>query len=146
MVDGVIMAEKKRRSSTCHCIQLRRAASRVTERYDMALAPAGLTVGQYSLLAHLERLEPVSVSRLAEELELERTTLVRTLKPVLARQLVADAAEPGRRSRALTRTGEGRTLLEQARPLWRAAQEDVERRLGEGGIAALEALLERLEF
>ena len=89
------MAEKKRRSSTCHCIQLRRAASRVTERYDMALAPAGLTVGQYSLLAHLERLEPVSVSRLAEELELERTTLVRTLKPVLARQLVADAAEPG---------------------------------------------------
>ena len=94
------MAEKKRRSSTCHCIQLRRAASRVTERYDMALAPAGLTVGQYSLLAHLERLEPVSVSRLAEELELERTTLVRTLKPVLARHLVADAAEPGRRSRA----------------------------------------------
>ena len=140
------MAEKKRRSSTCHCIQLRQAASRVTERYDMALAPAGLTVGQYSLLAHLERLEPVSVSRLAEELELERTTLVRTLKPVLARQLVADAAEPGRRSRALTLTGEGRTLLEQARPLWRAAQEDVERRLGEGGIAALEALLERLEF
>ena len=140
------MAEKKRRSSTCHCIQLRRAASRVTERYDMALAPAGLTVGQYSLLAHLERLEPVSVSRLAEELELERTTLVRTLKPVLARQLVADAAEPGRRSRALTLTGEGRTLLEQARPLWRAAQEDVERRLGEGGIAALEALLELLEF
>ena len=140
------MAEKKRRSSTCHCIQLRRAASRVTERYDMALAPAGLTVGQYSLLAHLERLEPVSVSRLAEELELERTTLVRTLKPVLARQLVADAAEPGRRSRALTLTGEGRTLLEQARPLWRASQEDVERRLGEGGIAALEALLERLEF
>ena len=140
------MAEKKRRSSTCHCIQLRRAASRVTERYDMALAPAGLTVGQYSLLAHLERLEPVSVSRLAEELELERTTLVRTLKPVLARQLVADAAEPGRRSRALTLTGEGRTLLEQARPLWRAAHEDVERRLGEGGIAALEALLERLEF
>ena len=140
------MAEKKRRSSTCHCIQLRRAASRVTERYDMALAPAGLTVGQYSLLAHLERLEHVSVSRLAEELELERTTLVRTLKPVLARQLVADAAEPGRRSRALTLTGEGRTLLEQARPLWRAAQEDVERRLGEGGIAALEALLERLEF
>lgn len=140
------MAEKKRRSSTCRCIQLRRAASRVTERYDMALAPAGLTVGQYSLLAHLERLEPVSVSRLAEELELERTTLVRTLKPVLARQLVADAAEPGRRSRALTLTGEGRTLLEQARPLWRAAQEDVERRLGEGGIAALEALLERLEF
>ena len=56
MEDGVIMAEKKRRSSTCHCIQLRRAASRVTERYDMALAPAGLTVGQYSLLAHLERL------------------------------------------------------------------------------------------
>ncbi|MCB7514746.1 MarR family winged helix-turn-helix transcriptional regulator [bacterium 210917-SL.2.15] len=140
------MAEKKRRSSTCHCIQLRRAASRVTERYDVALAPAGLTVGQYSLLAHLERLEPVSVSRLAEELELERTTLVRTLKPVLARQLVADAAEPGRRSRALTLTGEGRTLLEQARPFWRAAQEDVERRLGEGGIAALEALLERLEF
>ncbi len=68
------MAEKRRRSGTCYCIQLRRAASRVTEQYDAALAPVGLTVGQYSLLAHLERLEPVSVSVLAEEMELERTT------------------------------------------------------------------------
>ena len=84
------MAEKRRRSGMCYCIQLRRAASRVTEQYDAALAPVGLTVGQYSLLAHLERLEPVSVSVLAEEMELERTTLVRTLKPVLARHWVAD--------------------------------------------------------
>ena len=106
----------------------------------------GLTVGQYSLLAHLERLEPVSVSVLAEEMELERTTLVRTLKPVLARHWVTDAAEPGRRSRALTLTGAGRDLLEQARPLWRAAQADVEHRLGEDGVAALEALLDQLEF
>lgn len=111
-----------------------------------ALAPVGLTVGQYSLLAHLERLEPVSVSVLAEEMELERTTLVRTLKPVLARHWVTDAAEPGRRSRALTLTGAGRSLLEQARPLWRAAQADVEHRLGEDGVAALEALLDQLEF
>ena len=138
------MAEKRRRSGTCYCIQLRRAASRVTEQYDAA--PVGLTVGQYSLLAHLERLEPVSVSVLAEEMELERTTLVRTLKPVLARHWVADAAEPGRRSRALTLTGAGRSLLEQARPLWRAAQAGVEHRLGEDGVAALEALLDQLEF
>ena len=133
------MAEKRRRSGTCYCIQLRRAASRVTEQYDA-------TVGQYSLLAHLERLEPGSVSVLAEEMELERTTLVRTLKPVLARHWVTDAAEPGRRSRALTLTGAGRSLLEQARPLWRAAQADVEHRLGEDGVAALEALLDQLEF
>ena len=140
------MWQKRRRSGTCYCIQLRRAASQVTEQYDAALAPVGLTVGQYSLLAHLERLEPVSVSVLAEEMELERTTLVRTLKPVLARHWVTDAAEPGRRSRALTLTGAGRSLLEQARPLWRAAQADVEHRLGEDGVAALEALLDQLEF
>ena len=39
------MAEKRRRNGTCYCIQLRRAANRVTEQYDAALAPVGLTVG-----------------------------------------------------------------------------------------------------
>lgn len=140
------MAEKRRRSGTCYCIQLRRAASRVTEQYDAALAPVGLTVGQYSLLAHLERLEPVSVSVLAEEMELERTTLVRTLKPVLARHWVTDAAEPGRAQPGIDTDRGGAEPLEQARPLWRAAQADVEHRLGEDGVAALEALLDQLEF
>lgn len=140
------MAEKRRRSGTCYCIQLRRAASRVTEQYDAALAPVGLTVGQYSLLAHLERLEPGQCQCAG------RRDGVGANDPGAHAQACAGsalgdgcgrtrAAQPG-----IDTDRGGAEPLEQARPLWRAAQADVEHRLGEDGVAALEALLDQLEF
>ena len=37
----------------CTCSRLRRAGRRVTQLYDQALGPAGLTIGQFGLLAYL---------------------------------------------------------------------------------------------
>ena len=54
------MAEKRRRSGTCYCIQLRRAASRVTEQYDAAQADVEHRLGEdgvAALEALLDQLE-----------------------------------------------------------------------------------------
>ena len=56
------------------------------------LEKAGITRGQYALLANIERNPGISVSALAETMDLERTTLVRNLKPLEARGLIVDAA------------------------------------------------------
>ena len=39
----------------CTCFRLRSLTRRVTQLYDQVLAPSGLTVTQYSLLAHARR-------------------------------------------------------------------------------------------
>lgn len=51
--------------STCHCILLRKASRRVSSYYDEALAPLGVNIGQFSLLRHVNRLAPVSLTELA---------------------------------------------------------------------------------
>ena len=42
-----------RRIMECTCMRMRRATRRVTQLYDRALEPAGLTVNQFGLLAYL---------------------------------------------------------------------------------------------
>src|ERR671927_476049 len=69
--------------SGCTCFKLRRLTRRVTAVYDRALSAVGMRVTQYSLLAQLRRLRGLSMSQLAEALDMDRTTLTRNLKPLL---------------------------------------------------------------
>ena len=133
-----------RTASKCYCIQFRRAANYLTKQYDRRLQPAGLTVNQFSLLSNLDRLETANVSELAEYVGLERSTLVRTLKPLLERGWIRDAAKPGTRDRAIQLTEEGRNTLVKARTYWKEAQAEVEKELGREGIAELRRIMEKL--
>lgn len=137
------MGQEKREHS-CYCIHLRRAANGVSQFYDSFLAPTGLSVNQFSLLLNLERLGSGSVSDLAHYVGLERTTLVRTLRPLLERGLITDAAETGRRSRDLRLTEAGRRAVDQGLPLWERAQAEISRRLGPEGAETLHQLLDAL--
>lgn len=71
-----------------------------------------------------------SVSALANAVDMERTTLVRTLKPLEARNLINDTSESGVRSRKLHLTEEGYKLAAQARPLWLQASSEIEQKIG----------------
>ena len=135
----------KKSPSPCNCLNLRRAALNMTKIYDDYLAPSGLTVGQYSLLRHLNVLGPVSVSVLAEKIRLDRTTLVRNLQPLEESGLIIDISAPGTRGRELELTEQGAEKYEEALKLWNDAQNYVEQSLGTQSIEQLTALLERVE-
>jgi len=95
----------------------------VSQIYDGCLAAYGLTITQYGLLAHIRRLDGVSIGALAVELVMDPTTLTRNLRPLQKRNLVSlvpDKAD--RRTRVLRLTDEGRALLREARPGWEEAQ------------------------
>lgn len=107
----------------CLCLHVRRAARAVARRYDELLRPVGLTNGQFSLLMALNRPEPPVMGEVAALLAMDRTTLTANLKPLERRGLVAvapDAAD--KRSRRLALTEAGRTVLEEAVPLWHQGQ------------------------
>lgn len=115
----------------CICGRLRMAARAVTQAYDAALAPSGLTVTQFALLAALYRLGPTAVGALAREMVMDRTTLTRNLRPLEARGLiVAVPGDDDKRRRVLALTDAGDEAFATALPLWRAEQARMRARLG----------------
>ena len=133
-------------SSRCICINLRQASLAVTRFYDTALEPSGLKVTQYSVLKGVRRLEPVSISRLAEELGLDRTTLGRNLRVLEREKLVAlGPGQADQREHNVRLTEEGQQALAVAYPLWKQAQLKITRNLGTEQVEALTSLLSNLE-
>ncbi len=134
--------------SPCHCFNFKRAENKLVEFYDSFFKTAGITANQYSILAHIKKLAPITVSSLAENLGLARTTLVRNLKPLEKRKLVLDLASNGR-GRQLVLSEEGRKIQEKSEFLWQEAQKALETSLGTENLqnlyTVLEIILNKLE-
>jgi DNA-binding MarR family transcriptional regulator len=81
----------------CNCLAARQAARHITQFYDQFLAPSGLRTTQFSILAKLSRLGPMTINALAADLVMDRTTLGRNLLPLERDGLIA--VETGRRDR-----------------------------------------------
>ncbi len=129
----------------CTCLRLRKAARRVSQIYDAALQPFGLTVTQYSLLGHAKTLDGIGIGTLAETMVMDPTTLTRNLRPLQRRKLlvlVADVRD--RRNRNIHLTDAGREALARARPGWVAAQKQVATALGDTDGPALAGTIDRL--
>lgn len=135
----------ERKKSACYCINLRRVANAMTAMYDAFLEPTGLSVNQYSLLLNIDQLEMCSVSDLALCVGLERTTLVRTLKPLFDQALIEDISDVTTRNREIQVTSKGKQLLLQGKPLWEKAQNEIEQKLGEHHIAELSEIVTKLK-
>ena len=94
--------------SDCNCLAVRQAARHVTQFYDQCLAPAGLRSTQFSILAKLQRHGPVSINALADQLVMDRTTLGRTMLPLVRDGLIIlESAAADRRSKELRHTRAG---------------------------------------
>jgi DNA-binding MarR family transcriptional regulator len=112
------------------CFAVRQAARHLSQLYERHLCAAGLTPTQFSILGALGRESSLTMAELARSMVMERTTLVRALRPLLRSALVADAPGSGERRRRLALTAQGRTRLSAAHVHWRAAQDEFERRFG----------------
>ncbi|MEZ0274334.1 MAG: MarR family winged helix-turn-helix transcriptional regulator [Roseimicrobium sp.] len=126
----------------CVCFNLRWAARAVTQFYDGELRRHGIRPTQGSILAALSARDVWSMAELSEALGLERTTLVRNLKP-LQRDGFVKASGGGRGGRVeLSLTAKGRKQIEKIAPAWRTAQSAAVNTLGEKRWSALLADLE----
>lgn len=132
----------------CTCAKLRRLSRRVTAVYDRELAGAGLRVTQYSMLGVIQREAgqggmPLTV--LAERLDMDRTTLSRNLKPLIAQgwaELVSSDTDA--RVRLARVTAAGASAWQAARPHWKRAQLEVNRTLGEDTVDRLHQWLDQV--
>ncbi len=129
----------------CNCAVLRQAARRVTKIYDDALAPSGLGVNQFSILARLSLVGPSTIQDLARLLVMDRSTLGHLLRPLEKRGLVTlKISDQDRRSRILALTPAGEAAVARARPLWAAAQRRFEGTFGKEAAVELRAVLKEI--
>jgi DNA-binding MarR family transcriptional regulator len=129
----------------CNCAALRQAARRVTKIYDDALAPSGLGVNQFSILARLSLVGPSTIQDLARLLVMDRSTLGHLLRPLEKRGLATlKISDQDRRSRILALTPAGEAAVARARPLWAAAQRRFEGTFGKEAAVELRAVLKEI--
>ena len=129
----------------CNCAALRQAARRVTRLYDEALAPIGLSVNQFSILARLNRVGPSSIQDLARLLVMDRSTLGHLLRPLEKRGFVKlEVSERDRRGRKVALTPAGKAAAARARPLWAEAQRSFENTFGNEAALEIRAVLKEI--
>ena len=129
----------------CHCQVLRRAARRISDMYDEMLAPTGLRATQFAILATLGASDGMSVNKLADKLDLDRTTTGKNLRPLERDGLVAvHVSDTDRRSRTIALTPVGQKKLGAAVPLWVEAQARFETRNGQRKMRKLRSELGEL--
>ncbi len=128
----------------CSCFRLRRLTRRVTRHYDLYLAAAGLTVTQFGVLSLLlDEAQDRTVGGIAARMDMDRTSLTRTLKPMLAHGWIG--LVPDGRQKFIHLTEAGRAARTAAKPAWRAAQDAFNAALGIDRVADLHAVLDDVD-
>jgi DNA-binding MarR family transcriptional regulator len=89
-----------------------------------------MTISQFSLLSVIDNYPDIRASDLGQIMVMERTTLLRNLKPLQVEGLVTSGKAEGERVHVFNLTPKGKARLEQAVPLWDAAQATFEKEFG----------------
>jgi DNA-binding MarR family transcriptional regulator len=114
----------------CLCATIRRASRAITQRYDEALRPTGLTITQFTLLQALSLAGDITQGRLGEILAMDSTTLTRTLRVMTRQGWISKIYGTDRRERRLHLTRAGKSEFNRAVPNWQKSQESLRKQLG----------------
>ena len=131
----------KTNDNICTVMRLRRATRKATRLYDRHFADLGIGIAQYGIMQTIAQAKRTSISDIADALDMERTTLTRNLKPLIASGLVAVGEGNDKRTRSVIVTDKGKKLLKQARSVWQKAQKEVRTEMGEAELRKLHRLL-----
>jgi DNA-binding MarR family transcriptional regulator len=132
-------------SATCLATRVRQLSRIITRVYDDAMRPLGITTSQYTLLAQLAARDGITAVEIGFGLDIEKSTLSRNLKRLLALGHIVMDPPAGRRGRGLHLTPKGQGVLKDAYPIWQQSQTKASQALGADSRARLDALLEQAE-
>lgn len=127
------------------CFALRQASRHISKLYERHLSEADITPTQFSILRTLDRCPNLTMADLAKAMVMDRTTLVRALKPLLRRGLVVAPADgPSNRRLRVVLTARGSSKLDEAAAHWAAAQACFEQSFGQQQATHLRSELFRM--
>ncbi|HSU52652.1 MAG TPA: MarR family winged helix-turn-helix transcriptional regulator [Candidatus Dormibacteraeota bacterium] len=118
-------------TENCVCFNLRRVTRAVTQFYDAEMRRHGIRPTQGSILASLQARSSWTMADLSDWLGMERTTLVRNLRPLQRDGLVRVAGGGRGKLVELAITAKGREQIEKLTPAWKSAQNAMVKTLGD---------------
>jgi DNA-binding MarR family transcriptional regulator len=129
---------KLTRLELCNCFAVRQASRYLTKLYERHLAGAELTSAQFSILVGLDEAGQMTMNELAKAMVMDRTTLLRAIKPLQRDELVVSrpSADDVRRL-VFSLSAAGVRRLKKALALWSDAQQELESVIGSGEAARL---------
>jgi DNA-binding MarR family transcriptional regulator len=136
------------RLDLCNCFATRQAARHITRLYEKHLAEADVTSAQFSILVVLDEKRRSSMSEMADLLVMDRTTLLRAVKPLQRDGLVTAKRGDGERDPrqvSFSLTVAGRNKLKDAMTRWMSAQQQFEAQVGAARAARMRSDLLALE-
>jgi DNA-binding MarR family transcriptional regulator len=132
-------------AACCIAGRLRLLNRVVTNIYDDALRPLDLKVSQMNILVVAAKLGVARPAAVCEFLELDTSTLSRTVDRMVANGWLEIVPEEDGRSQPFRLTAEGHRLLERALPSWEKAQAEAKKLLGDDGLRLLDAAIGRVK-
>src|SRR5213082_908113 len=129
-------------AENCVCFNLRRVARVVTQFFDAEMRRHGIRPTQGSILASLQTRDSWNMAELSDWLGMDRTTLVRNLRPLQRDGLVRVSGGGRGRLVELAITAKGRKQIEKLAPAWKSAQRAAVKTLGEKRWSAILSDLE----
>lgn len=128
----------------CCCFNMRKIMRAVTQYYDRHLETSGIRSTQFTLLVELAATTAKTLTEIAENLVMDRTTLTRNLKPLAKMGLINTVHTLDKRSKAYALTDKGTELLKLCLPLWQEAQSSVINGVGSENYNEIVVRLEKL--
>jgi DNA-binding MarR family transcriptional regulator len=132
-------------AAACISTRVRQLSRIVTRVYDDALRPLGITASQFTLLTQLAQQDGITAVEIGHTLDIEKSTLSRNLKRLLALGLLTMDPPAGRRGRGLHLTPKGESIIKQAYPVWMDAQSKTVTIMGAQSRSTLDDLLTQAE-
>lgn len=132
-------------ANLCNCLAMRQATRLITVLYDRHLVQAGLSTSQFSILAAIYAAPGIDMQELSDQMVMERTSLVRAIKPLSRDGWVQQLPSPeNSRKLVFSLSEEGVAKYQEARPHWAQAQAEFEASVGQERAAALRTELNSL--
>jgi len=128
----------------CVCTSIRKAARVLARTYDAALASSGMNVTQLAVMRAVLRHPNEPLSRVAEDLAMERTSLYRAIEALTKQRWLTLSEGKDSRSRSASITKSGKLALSQADPGWSKTQGNIVDRFGRTEWQAFVRELQRL--
>jgi DNA-binding MarR family transcriptional regulator len=109
--------------------------------YDANISAAGINITQLAVLRCIARSSEEPLARIAEEMEMDRTSLYRAITPMIREGWLVSEGGSNARFRTAKVTKKGRQLLTTANRRWDKVQKKI---IGRFGQPAYDSLLSEL--
>ena len=122
----------------CMCAVIRKTGRLLTKKYDQYLKPSGLKITQFSMLANIARNPGIALSKLAELLVMDQSTVTRNLRVLEKTGYIhIETDTEDHRIKRTRITDFGISRMDEAWPFWEKAQLEIERIIGRESIEGL---------